>query len=72
MTRDQAAIAVPILNSYAHQYLGLSPEQVMIAGGHGPNGWVLIVAIGNDVRAAADLDAAKLMIDTLKPAWGRA
>jgi hypothetical protein len=67
MTRDQAAIAVPILNSYAHQYLGMSPDRILVAAGNGPNGWVLIVATDGDVKPAADLDAAKSMIDALQP-----
>ena len=63
MTEEQAAIAVPILNSYAHQYLGLALGQVMIAAGHGPDGWRLMVALPGGVREAPDLDAAKQIID---------
>ncbi len=66
MTREQCAIAVIILNSYAHQYLGLALNRVLVAGGHGPAGWMLIVAIDETTVAVADLDAAKRLIDELK------
>lgn len=64
MTKEQAAIAVPILNSYAHQYLGLKQGQVIVAAGHGPQGWRLIVALPSGVQDAPDLDAAKQIIDS--------
>lgn len=68
MTEDQAVAAVPLLNSYAHQYLGLSPSKVLVGGGHGPNGWKLIVAVKDRPTAAADdFDAAKRMIDEVSP-----
>lgn len=63
MTRDQAAIAVLILNSYAHQYLGLPLDRVMVSGGKKDGAWVLLVATEAGMQIAADLDAAKLMID---------
>lgn len=67
MTRDQASIAVPILNSYAHTYLGLPLDRVLVAAGNGPSGWVLIVAIDGDVSSVTDLDDAKKMIDGAFP-----
>ena len=63
MTKEQAAIAVPILNSYAHQYLGLKLGEVTVAAGHGPGGWRLMVALPGGVREVPDLDAAKQIID---------
>lgn len=70
MTREQAEIAVPILNSYAHQYLGLSRSEVLVAAGHGPAGWRLIVATGGAVQGVADLDAAKTIIDGVRDKAG--
>lgn len=64
MTKEQASIAVPILNSYAHQYLGLQLGQVMVAAADFPqDGWRLMVALPSGVRTADDLDAAKQIID---------
>ena len=65
MTHDQALIAVPLLNSYAHQYLGLSVDDVMIAGGRREGKWLLMVATDMGVAEATDFDAAKAMIDSL-------
>ena len=66
MTHDQAVIAVPLLNSYAHQYLGLSVDNVMIAGGRREGVWLLMVATDTGVEEAPDFDAAKAMIDSLR------
>ncbi len=64
MTAAQAAIAVPILNSYAHQYLGLSPNDILISGGRKGERWRLLVAHGDGiVTEVADLDAAKQIVD---------
>lgn len=74
MTRDQALIAVPLLNSYAHQFLGLTPGEVQIAGAaNRAGGWTLIVARGDmEIEAALDFDTAKALIDELgKPPIGR-
>ena len=68
MTEEQTIIAGPLLNSYAHQYLGLPPSKVIVAGAHGHDGWVLIVArIGHDTAFAKDFDEAKAMIDEWVP-----
>ena len=63
MTREQCAVAVPILNSYAHQYLGLDRRRLLVAGGGKGGKWWLIVALPAGPEKAADLDAAKAMID---------
>ena len=68
MTHDQAVIAVPLLNSYAHQYLGLGIGDVMVAGGRRNGDWLLMVATDTGVQEAGDFDAAKAMIDGLQPA----
>ena len=65
MTHDQAIIAVPLLNSYAHQYLGLDQDDVMVAGGRREGDWLLMVATDSGVAEATDFDAAKAVIDTL-------
>ena len=64
MTHDQAVIAVPLLNSYAHQYLGLGLGDVMVAGGRREGKWLLMVATDMGVAEATDFDAAKAVIDT--------
>ncbi len=66
MTHDQAIIAVPLLNSYAHQYLGLGVGDVEIAGGRRDGAWLLMVATDAGVQEAHDFDAAKVMIDGLR------
>lgn len=63
MTEDQAKIAVPLANSYAHQYLGLSPGDVLISGGRKGGSWMLLVATAAGVEVAEDFDAAKRIID---------
>ena len=64
MTEAQAGIAVAILNSYAHQYLGLSFGEILTMGGCRAGKWVLLVSCRNSpVTEAADLDAAKQIID---------
>lgn len=65
MNRGQTNIAQAILNSYAHQYLGIPHHQVMVAGAHNPEGWHLIIACDGGPKIAHDLDAAKAIIDGL-------
>ena len=65
MTPDQARIAVPLLNSYAHQYLGLGVDDVLVSGASIGGRWQLIVAVPAGVQWADDFDAAKAAIDTL-------
>ena len=65
MNDDQAMIAVPLLNSYAHQYLGLSVDAVGVAGGRRDGTWLLMVATKDGVAEAADFDEAKALIDAL-------
>lgn len=69
MTRDQTAIAVPLLNSYAHQYLGLSMDAVIVSGGQNADGWwLIVVADGKKPELVPDFDAAKALIDAVRPA----
>ena len=69
ITEAQAAIAVPILNSYAHDYLGMEVTDILISGGGrvvGPEmqyEWGLIVVTKDGAAQADDLDAAKRLID---------
>ncbi len=65
MTHDQAVIAVPLLNSYAHQYLGLTVNDVLVSGGRRDGEWLLMVATDTGVEEAPDFDAAKAVIDTM-------
>ena len=66
MTPDQAAIAVPILNTYAHGYLGLPVSDVLVSGAELNGEWRLIVAIPTGVHWAVDLDHAKAIIDGVR------
>ena len=69
MTRGQTAIAVPLLNSYAHQYLGLSMDDVIVSGGQNADGWwLIVVADGKKPELVPDFDAAKALIDAVRPA----
>jgi hypothetical protein len=71
LSKAQAGIAVPLLNSYAHQYLGLSPADIqVVAFEQGNEGWQLFVATPGEGTLADNFDAAKLLID--KIANGRA
>ena len=66
LSKEQAAIGVPLLNSYAHQYLGLDPADVAIAAAHGHSGWYFVVAIrgdGEPAHCAVDFSVAKALID---------
>ena len=67
MNEGQARIAIPLLNSYAHQYLGMPHNSIGIGGGRDPQrGWVLIV-VGDhwdEGQEAKDFDEAKALIDT--------
>ena len=64
MTEAQAGIAMTLLNSYAHDYLGLSHADVMVAAGRKHEDlWILIVARKEGTLAAANFDAAKRIID---------
>ena len=68
LTEEQATIAAPLLNSYAHQYLGLNPDDILVASGRTKdNAYVLIVAQSDreEARTAFDFDQAKEMIDAL-------
>lgn len=68
MTEAQTVVAGPLLNSYAHGYLGLPPIDVLVAGAHGRDGWGLIVArTGHETAFAKDFDEAKQMIDEWVP-----
>lgn len=68
MTNEQANIAVPLLNSYAHQYLGLPADAVSIAGARIEAEWILILATIDGVKEAEDFDAAKAIIDKMERA----
>lgn len=63
MTEAQATIAVPLLNSYAHQYLGLPPQDVLVSAGRKNGRWFLLVGTPQNIAEAADFDEAKQMID---------
>ena len=70
MTPDQARIAVPLLNSYAHEYLGLKQGDVMVGAGEKDGLWDLFVATKasqDGVQIVKDFDAAKAIIDGLIP-----
>lgn len=67
MTKSQAGIAVPLLNSYAHEYLGLTKNDVVVAGGGIDGKCIIIVAMKEGVQEAQNFDAAKVMIDSIDP-----
>lgn len=71
MTRAQLGIAVPLLNSYAHQYLGIHHGAIAIAGGIKGDECTLIVSADGwgEARPAEDFDAAKAMIDEFAAEW---
>lgn len=65
MTPEQTAVAIPILNSYAHQYLGLNVGDVVVGGGltDDGNGVLIVAIVGQETLGAHDFDAAKAAID---------
>lgn len=65
MNRDQAEIAVPFLNTYAHGYLGLARDKIIVVGIEHAGVWSLLVATLDSTTPAADLDEAKALIDVL-------
>ena len=65
MTQDQAGWAVPLLNTYAYGYLGLSANDVSLIAGRKKGIWSLIVATAGETTEAADFDAAKEIIDRI-------
>ncbi len=67
MTPEQAHIAVPLLNTYAHGYLGLTAADVLVAAGKKDNDWMLIVATEPGVQGVSDFDGAKAIIDSVRP-----
>ena len=68
MTEAQASIAGPLLNSYAHQYLGLPYNAVLVTGAMKDGHWFLIVARDSHETARVEtFDGAKLLIDELIP-----
>jgi hypothetical protein len=66
MTYEQAAIAGPLLNSYAHSYLGLPYNSVLTTGAMKDDQWFLIVArAGHGAETVDSFDEAKRLIDEL-------
>ena len=67
MNRAKCQTAAMLLNNYAHEFLGLAHDVVMIAGAakKGSDEFLLIVATEGGCQQASGFDECKALIDKL-------